>query len=277
MPQPQDAPRYQAQPEWIDSHCHLADPAFADDLDAALERAAMVGVRRMLAIGDTVENSRRTLALCEGRPGLRAAAGVHPHHAAEWDPATAEALEALLDEAREGGRLVALGEIGLDYHYGRDIAPAQRRCFLDQCGLARRLGLPLVIHVREAFEDFLAIADGEGLGELGGVVHCYSGTPEDARRLAQAGLHLGIGGILTFKKNETLCQTLRAVPIEALLVETDAPYLAPTPHRGKRNEPALLVHIIERMVTELGRSEAELAEQLFRNTLACLRLDAWEL
>jgi TatD DNase family protein len=224
----------------IDSHCHLADPAFAEDLDAVVRRAVEAGVSNglcVLALGSEAEEAAAT-RVREAWPGVRFATGLHPHEARAFEGRVG-ALAGALDEA--WGRLpglCALGEIGLDYHYDLSPRPVQRDVFAAQVRLARERGWPVVVHTREADEDTLAILDAEGAGAVRGVFHCFSGSPELADAALARGFFLSFSGIVTFPKADSLRRVAAAVPADRLLVETDCPYLAPVPHRGKRNEPA---------------------------------------
>jgi TatD DNase family protein len=248
-----------ARPRLIDSHCHLADERFAPDREQVLARARAAGVVAMVCVGAHPGEWDAVLALAAAEPDVHAALGVHPHHAA----AAAGAWQALRPLAR-AGRLVALGEIGLDYHY--DFAPRdrQRDAFAAQLALAQELDLPIIIHEREAADDLLAILDREGCPP--GVWHCFAGGPDLAAEALGRGLHLGFGGLVTFPKGtEGIRAAARLCPRQRLLLETDAPYLAPVPHRGRRNEPAFLADTA-RFLAELrgeGPLGGEAAAALF--------------
>jgi TatD DNase family protein len=212
----------------IDSHCHLTAEAFREDLPAVLARARAAGVTRMVTIGTSPQDWGAALALAAAEPDIACACGVHPHEAAAggW-----EGLRSL--------KIVAVGEIGLDYHY--DFAPRdkQRDAFAAQLQLAQEMALPVIIHEREAAEDVLAVLDREGCPP--GVWHCFSGDADLAREVLARGLHLGFGGLVTFRRGtEGIRAAARMCPPDRLLLETDAPYLAPVPHRGRRNEPAFV-------------------------------------
>jgi TatD DNase family protein len=238
----------------IDSHCHLTAKAFAEDLPEVLARARAAGIARMVTIGTSPRDWDAALALAAAEPDVSVACGLHPHEAAAggW-----EGLRRL--------GVVAIGEIGLDYHY--DFAPRdkQREAFAAQLQLAHQRGLPIIIHEREAADDVLAILDREGCPP--GVWHCFSGDAALAREVLARGLHLGFGGLATFPKGtDGIRAAARACPVERLLLETDAPYLAPVPHRGRRNEPAFVADTA-RFLTDL-RGEpvngAAAARALFR-------------
>ncbi len=216
----------------VDSHCHPADTAFADDPLAPLQRALAAGVTGIVAIAAPEFARARQAAV----PGLKlwATAGVHPHDAAQateatWARLAADAADPLV---------LAVGEIGLDYHYDHSPRPVQRAVFERQLALARVSGLPVSIHCRNAFDDcFAALA---ALPPPGGVFHCFTGGAAEAARAIELGFHLSFSGMLTFPKLASLREVARAAPADRILVETDAPYLAPVPHRGRRNEPAFV-------------------------------------
>jgi len=246
---------------WLDSHCHLTARDYDGDRDAVLHRAHEAGVRTLLAIGsgygtDHLEDAA-TFAAAEA--GVYASAGVHPHEASEWSDAIAERLRALLARPE----VVAVGECGLDYYYDNSPRDAQRRALAAQLALARETHLPVSIHVRDrgpgAYEELLEIWHGEGAGALAGVLHCYTGTLDFARRALDAGLWISFSGILTFKKAEDLREVARALPLDRLLVETDSPFLAPEGQRGKRNEPAWVTRVGAVLARLQGRAAEEVA------------------
>ena len=253
---------------WTDSHCHLADHRFREDWEEVLRRAAEAGVGRIVAVGDPVDESRTVPELISGHHGLYAALGVHPHHAALWLPESEQVLAARI----EAGAMIALGEIGFDFHYSFSPQDAQRAAFLAQAAMARAARLPIIIHCRAAYGELIDLAKTHRLAEHGGIVHCFSGTVREARELAGLGFLLGIAGPLTFKKNAEARGVVRAVGIGSLVVETDAPYLAPEPLRGRRNEPAFVVHTGARLALELGMAPEDCALQTSRNLAQCLRL-----
>jgi TatD DNase family protein len=260
---------------WIDSHCHLTDRRFDEDRDAVLERAREAGVERIVVVADSLVASREALELARSHAGLYATAGMHPHHASEWTDAHGRELRDLLRQGRDSSArsgFVAVGEAGLDFYY--DFAPreAQVRALQAQIEVAREVGLPLVLHCRDAYDLFLDLLREQEVGAVGGVVHCFSGTPEQAREIVDLGLSLGFGGTLTFKTNDLGREVVRAVPLESLLLETDAPYLAPVPKRGARNEPAWMPYAAARLAAERAISEECLAEALWANTIRLFRL-----
>ena len=251
----------------IDSHCHLADEAFAEDLEVVIARARAAGLERALVIlsaGDPKESAQAQLVE-RLWPDVRFAIGVHPHHAHQFADDPSRAADIVREQWATTPSARALGEIGLDYHYDFSPRVVQQAVFRAQIRLARQLARPVVIHTREADADTLAILKEEGGGEVSGVLHCFTGTPA----LAQAGLDLGfyisLAGIVTFPKAGALRDTVRAVPLGRLLAETDSPFLAPVPHRGKRNEPAHVTRVIETLADIHGMETAAVARQTTAN------------
>ena len=229
----------------IDSHCHLADAAFAADLDEVVARAEQAGLTHaivILAAGDPTERSQAD-RLRARWSGARFAAGVHPHQAHEC-PQTGAAA-ARVRGAFADPLVRAVGEIGLDYHYDFSPRDVQRRVFAEQVALARELRRPVIIHTREAEDDTFEILSAEGGGEVTGVFHCFTGDTGMARRVLDLGFSVSFAGILTFPRAEPLREAARMVPDDRLLVETDSPFLAPVPFRGKRNEPSHVVQVVE--------------------------------
>lgn len=261
---------------WIDSHCHLGADAFAADRDAVLARARDAGVEACVAIGSGygVAANAQAVRLAAQQPGVVATVGVHPHEAKELDDAGRSLLESLLDEPG----VVGVGETGLDYHYMNSPRELQREVFAEQVALARRRRLPVSIHVRgeqpNAFEELLDIWRAEGHGELEGVLHCYTGTLEFASRALRDGLYVSFSGILTFKKDRGLRAVAAGLPLERLLVETDAPLLAPEGHRGERNEPLHVGLVGQALAAAKGLSVALVAEATSRNARALFRIGA---
>ncbi|MBM3806743.1 MAG: TatD family deoxyribonuclease [Acidimicrobiia bacterium] len=250
-----------------DSHCHIAGEEFLDDLPAVVERARAAGVSRalvILAAEDDAEISRGATVLAAW-PECRFAVGVHPHHAKVFagDPQQAADTVARRLEALPAAR--AVGEIGLDYHYDFSPRDVQHAVFRAQIRLALGRDLPVVIHTREAEDDTLRIIDEEGQGRLRGVFHCFTGDTAAATRALATGFFLSIPGVATFPKAETLRQAAAAAPGDRLLVETDSPYLAPIPFRGKRNEPAYVVRVVEQLAAVRGVTASEVGEATDRN------------
>ncbi|MDI3280443.1 MAG: TatD family hydrolase [Bacillota bacterium] len=248
----------------IDTHAHLNDEAFAPaEIPAVVERAQAAGVGRIIVPGYDLPSSRRAVELAEAFPGLYATVGVHPHQAAEAPPYYLAELRALA----RGGKVVALGEIGLDYHYAFSPREIQLRAFQEQLELAGELSLPVVIHDREAHADTLRLLV-ESQPPAGGVLHCYSGSLELAEQLLPLGLRFSFGGAVTFPNARRLLEVVRGLPAEALLLETDSPYLAPVPQRGRRNEPAYLKLVAERVAELRGWTPEELALRTTANARA---------
>ncbi|MBI3932835.1 MAG: TatD family hydrolase [Acidobacteria bacterium] len=248
----------------VDSHCHIDMPQFDADRDAVLARAREAGVVDMLLVGgvDEEKGHLRALRVAEALE-LPVSAGVHPHEARL---ATATTWDELRGLAREG-RIVAIGEAGLDFHYDHSPRPVQREVFRLQVRLARELGLPLIVHTREADDETAGILEEEGAREAGGVVHCFTGGPELARRALDLGFYVSFSGIVAFPRAEGIQHVARTVPEDRLLVETDAPFLAPLPHRGKRNEPAFVVEVARKVAALRGQG----LEEIGRATLANFR------
>jgi TatD DNase family protein len=258
-------------PELIDSHCHVAEPEFDADRDAVLARAAAAGVTTVVCVGAVgrVDNNGPTLALTGTREGVRVVAtvGIHPHDAATADDA---ALAVLRRMAAADG-VVALGETGLDYHYEHSPRAAQLDAFARTAALARELGLPLVVHVRDAHADAAAVLRAQW-PDAGVVIHCFTGDADDARRYLDLGLLLSISGIVTFRAADALREAVRLIPEERLLVETDAPFLAPVPHRGKRNEPEHVRVVAEAVAQVRGERFEAVAEATTANARQLFRL-----
>ncbi len=245
----------------VDSHCHLDDRQFDTDREEVIARAREAGVSRMLAIGtgDGPPDLEAALRLARRHPFMYATVGVHPHDAAKAGAGTMLELEALLAEPQ----VVAVGEIGLDYHYDFSPRPVQREIFAAQMEIAARAGKPVVIHTREAWDDTVSLLREHWQG--GGVMHCFSGGPGEARQALDLGFHLAFGGVLTFPNASAVRDAARLTPEDRLLVETDAPYLAPVPKRGKRNEPAFMVETVRRLAEVRGVDPARIAEATTRN------------
>lgn len=255
----------------IDSHAHLADERFVDDFDDVLERARAAGVEAVVAIGYNVASSRGVVDLLDrqnaaGAPSLYGTVGFAPHNVDEADPASMAQVRGLLDHER----VVAVGEIGLDYHY--DMPPAEQRAILaEQLGWAVERQLPVVIHSREAQDDMVRMLGeaGAAAGKLRGVIHCFTEDPSMAEQVVDLGFYVSFSGIATFKNAPDVREAIARVPLERTLIETDSPFLAPVPHRGKRNEPAFVREVAGCVAEVHGRSAEEVAEITAAN---CRRL-----
>lgn len=245
----------------FDTHAHIHDAAFEADRDAVIRRAKAAGIERIVTVGCDVDDSRRAIVDAQ-RYGISAAVGVHPHEAKGAPEDVAVLLSAML--ARPP--VVAIGETGLDFYYDHSPRDAQERLLRAQIRIARERDFPVIFHVRDAHERMLEILREEFSPEMHGVVHCFTGNAEQARAYTgEFGLLLGIGGIVTFKNAAALCEAVRAVGLDALLLETDCPYLAPVPMRGKRNEPAFMTYTAEHLCAILGVARADLIAATTRN------------
>lgn len=265
----------------IDTHSHIHGKEFEPDMDELIDRARTAGVERVALVGVNPDDVDRAVGVAGRYPGLcYVIAGLHPHEATAWNDDLRERLRSQMMANREA--VVAVGEMGLDYHY--DFAPrdVQKAAFRGQLELARELDLPISIHCREAYDDCLALLTdfypkGDTTDECKGVLHCYFGTAEQAVKCNELGFMLGIGGASTFKKADELHRVIAEVPLEYLVLETDAPYMAPVPFRGKRNEPAYLTHVTARIAElksisaeEVVRATTANAQRLFRRDSASL-------
>jgi TatD DNase family protein len=245
----------------VDSHCHLDDSKFDADREQVIERALAAGVERMMAIGtgDGPPDLHTAIRLAERYPFVFATIGVHPHDASKATPETFAELRELSTHPK----VLAVGEIGLDYHYDFSPREVQRAVFEQQLEIAAESGKPIVIHTREAWEDTLATLRERWHGA--GIMHCFTGDEQQAREALDLGFHLSFGGVLTFPKAEAVRQAARITPEDRLLVETDCPYLAPVPHRGKRNEPAFMVETVRRLAEVRGLTPEAIADVTVRN------------
>jgi len=244
-----------------DSHCHLDSPQFDADRDAVIERALAAGVDTMVAIGtgDGPPDLEAGIRLAEKYPAFYATVGVHPHDAAKANSETFKTLEALLKHPK----VVAIGEIGLDYHYDFSPRDTQKAVFIEQMRLAADAKKPIVIHTREAWDDTIDLLRTHWRG--GGIMHCFSGGPGEARQALDLGFHLSFGGIVTFPKALNIQEAAKITPADRLLIETDAPYLAPVPKRGKRNEPAYMIETARKLAALRGETEEAIAQTTASN------------
>jgi TatD DNase family protein len=255
----------------VDTHCHLDSKEFDADREETIQRALDAGVSRMVAIGtgNGPPDLEAGIRLAERYAAMLATVGIHPHDAAKATDADFANLAALLRHPK----VVALGEIGLDYHY--DFAPRERQhdVFVQQMRLAAEASKPIVIHTREAWPDTFDLLEKHWKPTgIGGIMHCFSGGPEEALRALELGFYLSFGGIVTYPKAIEVQEAARMAPIDRILVETDAPYLAPVPRRGKRNEPALMIYTVEKLALLRGQTPEEIAEATTANfERLCLR------
>jgi len=252
----------------VDTHAHLHFPEFAGDLEAVLERARAAGVRCMVTIGTDVESSRAAVALAGREPDVWAAVGIHPHAAGLAD----EARLAEIERLAAAPRVVAIGETGLDFFRLLSPRDAQERAFRAQLALARRLRKPVLVHCRDAHEETLAILAEVPVGEVGGIMHCFSGDAGEARRCLDLGLLISLAGPVTYPKARALPEVAKVVPADRLVVETDCPFLPPQPYRGKRNEPAYLAVTAARVAELRAEPLEELASRMSENARTLLRL-----
>jgi TatD DNase family protein len=248
----------------IDSHCHLTDAKFDEDREAVIARARAAGVGRFLVIGANGEfsHNERAIALARQYDDVFAVIGVHPHDAKDITEETYERLR----ELAQHPKVVGLGETGLDFYYDNSPREDQRVHFRNFIRLARELDLPLSMHVRDAYEEAARTLHEEGAGQVRGAMHCFTGNAEEARALLELGLFISFSGIVTFKSAPEVRTAAKAVPLDRLLIETDCPLLAPTPYRGKRNEPAYVVQVAKTLAEVKGAPVEEIADATRRNT-----------
>jgi TatD DNase family protein len=254
----------------VDSHCHLDGKVFTSDRDEVIQRAIDAGVTRMVAIGtgEGPPDLEAGIRLADSYDVFYATVGVHPHEATKYEESTALRLRDLLRHKK----VLALGEIGLDYHYDFSPRDVQKRVFLDQLAIAADARKPIVIHTREAWADTLEILEEHWKPTgLGGIMHCFTGTPAEVERTVALGFHLAFGGVVTYPRATEVHESAKVTPLDRLLLETDAPYLAPVPRRGKRNEPSYIVETAKRIaelrgvtVDEIARATTANFEQLFK-------------
>ena len=256
----------------IDSHCHLDFADYAEDRAEVLARARGAGVSAFVCIGsgkDTV-SARQAVALAAAEGDVFAAVGVHPHDVGEMSEADWTALDGLARAAR----VVGIGETGLDYHYDHSPRDVQKAAYERFIALARVVRRPVISHVRDAHEDAVEILRVAGAAEVGGVIHCFTGGVAEARRYLDLGHHLSFSGILTFKNAQPIRDAAAFAPLERLLIETDAPYLAPIPHRGKRNEPAYIVETLRVLAEVRGAAVGDVEAATAENTRRLFALPA---
>ncbi len=244
----------------FDSHAHLTDPQFKKDRAQVIENALTHGVSQILTVCSffTERETEDFATLLEHHDFIFGSAGIHPHDAKQWDK-----LWPRLEKTLQMEKIVALGEIGLDYHYNNSPRETQKEVFRQQLKLANTRELPVVIHSREAMEETLDILHSEGINS--GVIHCFSGSEDEMKVCLNLGLHISVAGPVTFTKASTLQRIAQTVPLDKLLVETDCPYLAPQPVRGKRNEPAFVRYVVEKIGQLRGMAPEQVAEITTQN------------
>jgi TatD DNase family protein len=247
----------EAMAEIIDSHCHLDFPDYGAELPDVLARARAAGIVRMICIGSgrDITSARSSVALAARERDIYASVGIHPHDVARMTPEIWDEL----DRLARAPRVVGVGETGLDYYYDHSPRDDQRDAFRRFVALGRAARLPIICHIRDAHEEAAEILASENASEVGGVIHCFTGGVADARRYLDLGFHLSFSGILTFKTAAPIREAAVAAPLDRVMVETDAPYLAPIPHRGKRNEPSYVVKTLELLAQLRGMPFEEAA------------------
>lgn len=253
----------------FDTHVHLNVSQFADDVEEVIARASDNGVERMVVVGFDELTIKKALALVEKHSHLYAAVGWHPVDAIDMKEEHLDWLEELSSHPK----VVALGEMGLDYHWDKSPKDVQKDVFRKQIHLANKVNLPIIIHNRKADEDIVTILEEEGAEQVGGIMHCFSGDVEMAKRCLNMNFYISLGGPVTFKNATLPKEVAKAVPLDRLLIETDCPYLAPHPYRGKRNEPAYVKLVAEKIAELKGVSFEQLAEQTTNNAKKLFRMN----
>jgi TatD DNase family protein len=252
----------------IDTHAHLEMPEFMKDLEAVIQRAKESGVEYIFTVGTEKKDWKRAVEIADSHPSIYAILGVHPHNAKEIDDQTYP----MLRELCRNGKVKAYGEIGLDFFRNLSPRDLQLKRFREQIGLAKELGLPIVIHDREAHQETVEILKSERAKECGGIIHCFSGDYEMAKACMDMGFHISIPGSITFKNAEGFREIVRRIPLESLLVETDAPFLTPVPFRGKRNEPSYVRYTAQKVAEVKKISFEKVAEVTTENALRVYKL-----
>ena len=254
--------------EWFDSHCHVDEEQFNEDRDTVLARMREHGITRFAVIGSDMETSRRAIAFSENHAGTVAAGGIHPHEAKGFREEDCEEIARWWKE----GKIRAIGEIGLDFYYDHSPREIQRAVCIRQMELAYELGAPVVFHIRDAHGEMLEILRGMRPKLTGGIIHCFSGSAETAKEYLRLGYFISFAGPLTFKKAPKLWEAAKIVPKDRLLIETDSPYMAPEPVRGRRNEPANVRYVGMKLAELRGESAEEVAEYTTRNAMRVYRV-----
>jgi TatD DNase family protein len=269
---PQGGPAATVPLDLVDSHCHLADARLRADVDGIIERARLAGVGTIISVGaiDLIETDRLAVEIAERNCGVYAVVGVHPHDASACDDARLAGLR----ELARSSKVVAIGETGLDFHYMHSPQEAQEACLRSHLELAAALDKPIVLHCRDAEERVAAIVRETGMPPRGGVIHCFTGTTASAHELLSLGFYLSFSGIVTFRNAVQLRETALHPPADRLMVETDAPYLAPEPYRGKRNEPAYVTRTLEVLARIRGELPGVLAASTSENARRLFGLTA---
>ncbi|WP_085544305.1 TatD family hydrolase [Dethiosulfovibrio salsuginis] len=248
---------------YIDGHCHLNSPELREDVQLHVDKAVEAGVGRMLVVGSDEESSWEAVDMASrfSPQGVRASVGIHPHEAGRYPDGIPSDLLAMADRKE----VFAVGEIGLDYHYDHSPRSVQREVMAAQIGWAKVKNLPVVFHVREAFADFFSLINDNPLGDAGGVVHCFSGSWSEAKMCLDLGLYLGFGGMITFKSAQEVRECLSSSPMDRIILETDSPWLAPVPYRGKTNTPSMMPLIYRAASDITGRTLSSVAQSVWQN------------
>ncbi len=254
----------------FDSHAHYDDERFNDDRDQVILEAHKSGVSYILNASSSMESSVKSIQLAEKFDFVYASVGIHPHSAAHAN----DSMMTILAEMASNSKVVAIGETGLDYHYDFSPREVQKFWFAQHIYLARQLGLPLVIHDREAHNDVLGLVESEKAKDVGGVFHCYSGSVEMADRVLKNNFYISVGGVVTFKNARRLVEVVRHVPLDKLLIETDCPYMAPEPYRGRRNDSRYVRLVAEKIAEIKGLEFEEVAETTAENARRLFRINS---
>ena len=252
----------------FDTHAHYDDEAFNEDRDAVLRSLAEHGIEAVVNVGASIQTTKNTLELMKKYPFVYGAVGVHPSETAELN----DHLFDWLRHVSEEEKVVAIGEIGLDYHWDEPEPELQKAWFVRQLGLAREKKLPVIIHSRDAAKDTLDIMKAEKAGEIGGVIHCYSYTKESVKAFYDMNFYFGIGGVLTFKNGKKLVEAVDVIPLDRIVLETDCPYLAPVPNRGKRNDSSNIQYVVEKLAEIKGKTAQEIIDITNENARRLYRL-----
>ena len=247
----------------FETHAHYDDERFDEDRDILIEKLFQKNICNIINVGASIESTKTTIALAKKYENMYAAAGVHPSDIAGLNEETL----AWLKEQTKDPKVIAVGEIGLDYYWDKeeDVQKAQRYWFAQQMGLARESQLPVIIHSRDAAEDTMRVMKEVHAEEIPGVIHCYSYSPEMAKEFIKMGYYIGVGGVVTFKNSKKLKEIVEEIPLESIVLETDCPYLAPTPFRGKRNSSLYLPYVVEAIAELKGISAEQVIEQTEKN------------
>lgn len=255
----------------FETHTHFDDKAFDEDRDEAIKAAIDAGVGKIVNVGASMDSSRTSVELALKYPEIYAAVGVHPEDCASL---TEQDIQILKNYAidRNSNKVVAIGEIGLDYYWGEPQRDIQKKWFIRQLQLSKEVNLPIIVHSREAAKDTLDIISQEHNGLTGGVIHCFSYGIEMAKEYLDMGYFLGVGGVVTFKNGRKLKDVVEYTPIDRIVVETDSPYLAPVPNRGKRNSSANLSYIVEEIAAIKGMSREQVEEVTYENAMKLYKL-----